>query len=196
MGERARQMTRSRPPRAMLLTPGTKRMISAWEAAEVEIRYQDKDAVRVVRVLREGDMLRVTVDGRIYTVQAHQPEAGRLHLELQPGGERWLAYVARQDETVQVALGANVTVLHIAQSEFSRHKTREDGGSLEAAMPGQVVAILVKIGDHVQTGQPLIMLEAMKMELRLIAPQAGRVTAIYCEEKQVVARGQKLVQIT
>lgn len=172
-------------------------MISAWEAAEVEIRYQDKkDTVRVVRVVREGDMLRVTVDGRIYTVQAHQPEAGRLHLELQPGGERWLAYVARQNETVQVALGANVTVLHTAQSGFSQYKTREDGGSLEAAMPGQVVAILVKIGDHVKTGQPLVMLEAMKMELRLIAPRAGRVTAIYCEEKQVVDRGQKLVEIT
>ena len=49
--------------------------------------------------------------------------------------------------------------------------------------------------DTVARGAPLVLLEAMKMELRLTAPQDGQVSKIYCAPGQVVERGQRLVEI-
>ena len=69
------------------------------------------------------------------------------------------------------------------------------GGSLEAAMPGQVRDVLVKVGDAVVLGQALALLEAMKMEIRVAAPHAGTVRRVLIEKGQVVERGQLLFEL-
>jgi propionyl-CoA carboxylase alpha chain len=51
-------------------------------------------------------------------------------------------------------------------------------GSLLAPMPGTVVRVAVSAGDHVEQGQPLMWLEAMKMEHIIKAPTAGTVTEL------------------
>jgi len=51
------------------------------------------------------------------------------------------------------------------------------------------------VGDAVALGQTLVILEAMKMEIRVPAPHAGRVAAISVREGQVVDRGQALVEL-
>ncbi|MFZ2359017.1 MAG: acetyl-CoA carboxylase biotin carboxyl carrier protein subunit, partial [Anaerolineae bacterium] len=68
-------------------------------------------------------------------------------------------------------------------------------GSLAAAMPGLVLDVLVAEGDEVSQGQPLVLLSAMKMELRIAAPAAGKVVKVHCQAGQVVERGQVLVEI-
>jgi biotin carboxyl carrier protein len=62
-------------------------------------------------------------------------------------------------------------------------------------MPGVVLEVLVGQGDYVERGQTLVLLEAMKMELRISAPCAGYVRRVHCTEGQVIERGQKLVEI-
>jgi biotin carboxyl carrier protein len=62
-------------------------------------------------------------------------------------------------------------------------------------MPGQVLDVLVHVGDTVERGQTLLLLEAMKMELRMVAPFAGQVRAVRCAAGQVVERGQLLVEL-
>ncbi len=69
------------------------------------------------------------------------------------------------------------------------------GGSLTAGMPGQVLDVLVRVGDVVEQGQTLVLLEAMKMELRITAPAAGTVTAVHCRAGETVDRGQVLVEV-
>jgi 3-methylcrotonyl-CoA carboxylase alpha subunit len=68
-------------------------------------------------------------------------------------------------------------------------------GDLLAPMPGLVVQVPVALGDRVTAGASLIVLEAMKMELRLSAPFDGIVTALTCAPGQVVAKGEKLVTL-
>lgn len=68
--------------------------------------------------------------------------------------------------------------------------------SLEAAMPAQVRAVLVKEGDSVDMGQTLALLEAMKMEIRVSAPHAGKVAKVLIVEGQVVERGQQLFDLS
>ena len=69
------------------------------------------------------------------------------------------------------------------------------GGHLTAPMPGSVVSVLVNIGDVVKKGQPLIIMEAMKMEHTIVAPLDGVVEAIYFAAKEQVKEGAELVAL-
>ena len=62
-------------------------------------------------------------------------------------------------------------------------------------MPGQVRQVRVAEGDRVERGQTLIVLEAMKMEIRVPATHAGRVARLLVQEGQVVERGQPLIDV-
>ncbi len=69
------------------------------------------------------------------------------------------------------------------------------GGHLVAPMPGSVVSVLVKVSDTVKKGQPLIIMEAMKMEHTIVAPFDGAVEAIYFAAKEQVKEGAELVAL-
>ncbi|HWH23521.1 MAG TPA: DUF3182 family protein [Candidatus Limnocylindria bacterium] len=66
---------------------------------------------------------------------------------------------------------------------------------IDAPMPGSVIAVHVSEGDAVEQGQPLVVLEAMKMENAVPAPAAGRVERLLVEAGQQVSRGQPLVEL-
>lgn len=67
--------------------------------------------------------------------------------------------------------------------------------AIVAPMPGKVVRILVSIGDDVEAGQGIVVVEAMKMQNELKAPRAGRVTAIQAKENDSVVAGTVLAVI-
>jgi len=69
------------------------------------------------------------------------------------------------------------------------------GGHLTAPMSGTVVAVMVKAGDRVDQGAPLMILEAMKMEHTIAAPVAGVVTAVNFRSGDRVTEGADLVDI-
>ena len=68
-------------------------------------------------------------------------------------------------------------------------------GAITAPMPGLVVAIKVKPGDTVQAGQPLLVMEAMKMENAITASYNGTVTKIYVREGDSISEGDLLVDV-
>jgi len=68
-------------------------------------------------------------------------------------------------------------------------------GKIRTPMPGKVVAVRVKEGDEVRAGQPLLVLESMKMQNDVVAPLAGRVVVVRCAEGATVAFGDLLVEI-
>ena len=70
------------------------------------------------------------------------------------------------------------------------------GGHLTAPMPGAIVSVLVSLGDAVKKGQPLIIMEAMKMEHTIVAPLDGTVEAIYFAAKEQVKEGAELVALS
>jgi acetyl/propionyl-CoA carboxylase alpha subunit len=71
------------------------------------------------------------------------------------------------------------------------------GGSdvLRAPMPGQVRQVLVADGQQVAAGEVLVILEAMKMEMRIQAPQAAKVARVAVSQGQSVDREQTLVEL-
>lgn len=71
----------------------------------------------------------------------------------------------------------------------------DSGGGLTAPMPGKVLEVLVEEGRRVKVGQDLLVLEAMKMEHRISAAQAGLVSSINFQAGQQVEAGDVLVVI-
>ncbi|MGZ0716402.1 acetyl/propionyl/methylcrotonyl-CoA carboxylase subunit alpha [Pseudomonas palleroniana] len=68
-------------------------------------------------------------------------------------------------------------------------------GGLTAPMNGSIVRVLVEVGQTVEAGAQLVVLEAMKMEHSIRAPQAGVVKALFCQEGEMVAEGSALVAL-
>ncbi|WP_421555208.1 acetyl/propionyl/methylcrotonyl-CoA carboxylase subunit alpha [Pseudomonas kitaguniensis] len=68
-------------------------------------------------------------------------------------------------------------------------------GGLTAPMNGSIVRVLVEVGQTVQAGTQLVVLEAMKMEHSIRAPHAGKVKALFCQEGEMVAEGSALVEL-
>ncbi|MCD4748713.1 MAG: biotin/lipoyl-binding protein [Thermoanaerobaculales bacterium] len=68
-------------------------------------------------------------------------------------------------------------------------------GRIVAPIPGKVVAIHVALGDEVEAGRPLVILEAMKMENELAAERAGRVAEIHFAPGDIVESGSVLIDL-
>ncbi len=67
--------------------------------------------------------------------------------------------------------------------------------AIKAAMPGKVVALLVEVGESIETGRGVLVVEAMKMQNELKSPKAGVVQAIRVNAGDSVAAGQVLIVI-
>lgn len=159
---------------------------------------------RSVTVERAGsrDRFRVTVDGEVAVVDAQRSSEFGLSLlfpdrshagvrvSLAPGsvpGEM-LAYLAGR--TIPVAVNGRRT----GRSGDSAAGT--DGEQkITAPMPGRVVRVLVAAGDAVEARQPVIVVEAMKMENELRSPKAGRVKDVAVSAGASVEAGRVLVVI-
>lgn len=67
--------------------------------------------------------------------------------------------------------------------------------AIKAAMPGKVVALLVGVGESIETGKGVLVVEAMKMQNELKSPKAGVVQAIRVSPGDSVAAGQVLIVV-
>jgi len=73
--------------------------------------------------------------------------------------------------------------------------TQAEGGRLTAPMPGKVVSFAVKAGDKVTRGQPLAVMEAMKMEHTIAAPADGTVEELLYQPGDQVTEGAELLRL-
>lgn len=82
-------------------------------------------------------------------------------------------------------------------THFRRHELDSQAMaiSVPAHITGTVWKVEVKEGDEVAEGQVLVIIESMKMEMPVEAPEAGKVTKIHCSETQAVNEGDTLVEL-
>ncbi len=81
--------------------------------------------------------------------------------------------------------------------EVSRPSVPTSGGDgvIRSPMPGRIVGVSVSIGDSVTKGQPILILESMKMENTITSPIDGTVSAIHVAASSSVQHGQTLAEI-
>ncbi|MEW6694673.1 Acetyl-/propionyl-coenzyme A carboxylase alpha chain [Tepidimonas thermarum] len=131
--------------------------------------------------------------------------AGALRWRASPGGG-WALGVSFAGADWRTSVYAQGERLHlftpqgsaaIVEVDLLAHAgdTAAEGGSLTAPMPGKVVAVLVQPGDAVKKGQPLAVLEAMKMEHTIAAPADGTVAEVLYAPGEQVPEGAALLRL-
>ncbi len=157
------------------------------------------EAFRVELISRSAGELRFTVNGHPFEALTTWESSGN------PGGRRHFVALLGRPEP-----GAAPAVHHyeltrlpgsLGQARYNPVAARTakvpwpGQGVVEAPMPGQVRQVLVQEGERVQTGQPLLVLEAMKMTTRLAAGISGQVARVWVQPGESVERGQRLVEV-
>ncbi len=106
-----------------------------------------------------------------------------------------LAYAVADRNRTWVFIDGRTYVIEADEGNATaRVRVTDDQLALSPPMPATVVAINVVPGQDVAEGDVLIMLEAMKMELPIKAPRAGRVKSIGCREGELVQPGVPLIE--
>lgn len=161
---------------------------------------QGADSEYEVEISRQGDHFDLSIDGELRRVgfilldgaiaSLRDREDGRsFYLTFQRDGRRDYRVAALEREfswKVQTPVEAVVAQAGGAQAGADR---------VLAPIPGKVVAVHVALGDQVEEGQPVVVLEAMKMENELVAERAGKVASVGVEVGDIVASGAVLVTL-
>jgi 3-methylcrotonyl-CoA carboxylase alpha subunit len=132
------------------------------------------------------------IAGKSYALQAERLSEGRLLVRLDGRASKARAVRDRHDWHVFLGGAHRRLTLH---EELEGLDIDAGGGSLAAPMPGKVIAVMVKRGDKVQKGAPLLILEAMKMEHTIFAPGDGEVQEVHFGPGEQVAEGAELLRI-
>jgi 3-methylcrotonyl-CoA carboxylase alpha subunit len=129
-------------------------------------------AGRIAGVRWEGEALTCTLDGAVIR-----------------------ARVLREGDALAVILGGATHELRHLDPRAPSGEADSAGGRVVAPMPGRVLQLLVAPGDAVARGAVLLVLEAMKVQMRITAPAAGTVAAIRCAVGELVEDGAELVTL-
>ncbi len=143
---------------------------------------------------RQGERYLAVVDGQAFELEVVDNIPGQVSLRMQgrtvtlytavDGGEKWVALD-----------GCTFRLERPAAQRGGTAAETGGGAAVRSPMPAQVRAIQVNQGDVVEKGQTLLILEAMKMEIRIKAPSAGRVKRLLVRETQAVEKDQPLAEI-
>jgi len=107
-----------------------------------------------------------------------------------------IAYAVREKGRAWVFIDGRTYVVESNDRDApDRVHVTDDQVALSAPMPATVIAIKVAPGQAVAAGDLLVLLEAMKMELPITAPRAGRVTSVACREGELVQPGIPLLEL-
>ncbi|HEY9031469.1 MAG TPA: acetyl/propionyl/methylcrotonyl-CoA carboxylase subunit alpha [Kangiella sp.] len=115
-------------------------------------------------------------------------------LRLDANGKRFNATVVDDGANLHIFIHGHYKVLEKVERGLAGD-SEDAGGSLTAPMPGTVIEVLVSEGDHVESGQPLVILEAMKMEHTINAPTAGVVSEVHYAAGDLVDDGAELLSL-
>lgn len=141
-----------------------------------------------------GKSYRATLGDETAEVEILRAEDGKLDLLID--GERITAYVSSDNAKRWVTINGRTYLLtKQTGSRKSGQGHHHAAGELTAPMPGQIRAVNVSEGETVTQGQTLMILEAMKMEIRIQSPMDGVVSSISVKAGQTVERGQALIHV-
>jgi biotin carboxyl carrier protein len=160
----------------------------------VKFSFEQNFQSILIELMPSGKTYRATIQDSSVDVEILQAKDGKLDLLIE--GTRVIAYVSSDNAKRWVTVNGQTFVLTKSSgARKSRGGHQHAVGELTAPMPGQVRAVNVREGDKVTKGQTLLLLEAMKMEIRVQSARAGIVKRLFVQQGQTVEREQMLIEI-
>lgn len=149
-----------------------------------------------VELNQENGSLTARVQEQSVQARVRQPEPGYFIFQID---ERiyHVRVANREDGKIEVFLDGKVSVVQVLD------RLRREGGAtattgpqpIASPMPGRVVRLLAQVGDTVEAGQGVVVVEAMKMQNEMAAPRPGIVSEIHVAEGQTVKAGEILAVV-
>jgi len=152
-----------------------------------------------VDVIERLGELKVSVDGKLLDI--HYEEVDQLgQVSLRSGTRSFGVSIEGDAQRVTATIAGHLYEATIEdERERAAHAAERERpagtGAVVSVMPGIVVEISVAPGEAVEKGQPLLILEAMKMQNEIRAPASGTVKSIHVAKGVAVAGGTKLVTL-
>jgi biotin carboxyl carrier protein len=149
-----------------------------------------------IELERDATDWRVTLDGKQVAVDAAEIAPNTLSILLD-GQSFEINVTPSTDGKLKLLAGTQEFIAEVIDPRTwsgRRHGNVEAQGRQQvvAPMPGKVVRLLVQAGDHVEAGQGLLVVEAMKMQNEIRSPKSGTVERILAKEGQPVNAGEIL----
>jgi 3-methylcrotonyl-CoA carboxylase alpha subunit len=155
-----------------------------------ELEY---DGQPVRAVLTYGSQLLLQVGEGAESALQFTPQGDGLWVQF--NGQRIHSRVHAQGELRHVFTPQGAARISLLDPLAHAGEAAQEGGRLTAPMPGKVVSFAVKAGDKVKAGQPLAVMEAMKMEHTISAPQDGTVAELLYAPGDQVTEGAELLKL-
>ncbi len=157
------------------------------------------EKTRVIDLERNASGWRATLDGRPVAVDAAEIAPNTLSILLD-GQSFEISVTPSQDGKLNLHTGTQEFTAEVIDPRAwsgRRHGSVEAEGRQQiiAPMPGKVVRLLVKAGEHVEAGQGLLVVEAMKMQNEIRSPKSGTVERVLAKEGQPVNAGEILAWV-
>lgn len=167
---------------------------------EVQLTGPSGKKVRTVELERDGGRWKITLDGHAVNADAVEIDPNTLSLLLE--GQSYEVRVTHStDGVLKLQTGLQEFTAEVADPRAwrgRRHGVLEVEGRQQvvAPMPGKVVRVLVEVGDKVEAGQGLLVVEAMKMQNEIRSPKGGTVERLHVKEGQPVNAGDALCVVS
>jgi geranyl-CoA carboxylase alpha subunit len=156
---------------------------------EIDLAIHDLEIVRE----RDGDYA-AHFDGREYRFEIEELGCDTIRFRID-GMMESARFLRDRDRLYIQYRGGTLAVHDLTRSAPAAAASTGSDGKVRAAMNGRVVAVLVKQGERVEAGQPVMTLEAMKMEHVHTAPISGTMSAIDVVEGEQVTTGKIVAEI-
>ena len=161
----------------------------------VDVTITIDSTQKTVGIERDGDGYKVTVDGREYNVSDVNSVEGTLAFLVDR--ESYIAHVSDGDGGARISIRGRNYRLVEEEMDADRPGAGAAGGDgrIDAPMPGNIVAVHAAEGDAVEAGQPIVVLESMKMQNEISSPVNGVVARIHCQAGDQVGFGDILAEV-
>ncbi|MFC3124428.1 acetyl/propionyl/methylcrotonyl-CoA carboxylase subunit alpha [Pseudoroseomonas globiformis] len=157
---------------------------------DLHLRRGEEEPI-CVRAWPQGEgRFRLELPGGLAQAQLAEDEAGSLLLL---DGVSRRVRIILQGTQLTVVVGGRNHVLHRVDPLAPPQAETAGHDKVRAPVPGRVARVLVKVGDEVLKNAPLVVIEAMKMEMTLRAPMDGRVASLRHQVEEMVEEGAELV---
>lgn len=165
--------------------------------SKITLQLPDKTEPTVLDCQVSGNTFGITIDDTVYegTLMVTSPGEGWINYQ----GRIMPFYLSQKQDTLMIWVDGKTYSLNLVTAGARRagavaHAALH-AGEIKAPMPGTVLKVPVKPGDRVEAGQPLVIMESMKMEMTLSAPEDTTVQEVLCNEGQLVDMGAMLVKL-